>query len=577
MTLALENKLISGAQVMKDLHAFRAANADWAILLRQTDTLIGSHTVGKLTQALREGEFPGWELFVPADERDDEPPSTFSELAKAHFGDEMPEWTPDPNRKVVFSSSLKVDLRNFEGKARREFKRARPVVTTGEDPVADYIAETIGDLDVSDDALTDDDGEPLSYPEATPLKPAPEKQPVKKDFHAAATEKKKPSAKFKNKFSREKILASMRATKRKTKTFIFKGLIEYGPLANGKRKWGGLGVKLINELKAHLALTDEEICTSAAMTYKATRKRKLAGVVKYGPAADTVTTWDDIRRDVKKTPGKNLSVLLESNNVLPLPLFTRAELIETLLNTRKGSGEWPAEKASIKYPPLKGRIKKWKTVDNSMRYERNGITKAELPYDTWRELMIEEGHMKPVHFTVPLITASAFATWLHSIDDENPEGRWPARKDGIIKHGPLADGKTTWAEVEDAIVGKRYGLTEANCPYSKSLHELLVGEGFVIEPVQLTVKLIEDSVLATFHATNGRWPTLEDGMILHGPLAHMATWRQVNEAIKNKHRGITASDCRYKSLSKFIKNRCQKLLFATVAATAKPEMAPTKG
>ncbi len=381
----------------------------------------------------------------------------------------------------------------------------------------------------------------------------------------------------------EKIVWSMRATQRH-ELLELKGLIKYGPLANGERTWEMADAAVQNKTDGFDAencpyntlqqiederlplITVDEICISAASTYKLDKTRNLIGVIQYGPLADGERTWDDVRRSVnRKSNGlnytncrhRNLSALLEANNVLKPPLFTRTEAIVTLLNTRAATGEWPAEKDSIDYPPLKGRVKMWKTVENSMRLEQNGITKAELPFNTWRELMIDEGLMKPLHLDVRLIGASAFATWLASIDDENPEGRWPTRKDGLVLHGPLADGETKWTDIEDAIRMKRFGLTDGNCPYSKSVHELLVGEGFVVDPFELTVEMIRDSANATYDKT-GFWPTAENEIILYGPLAGMDKWSRVSDAIVNHHRGLTKDVCPYNSLSEFLKAECGK-------------------
>ncbi|MCC7305746.1 MAG: hypothetical protein IT558_05750 [Alphaproteobacteria bacterium] len=311
-------------------------------------------------------------------------------------------------------------------------------------------------------------------------------------------------------------------------------------------------------------LTLRLIKKSAIETFVKEDWPKRGQLIKYGPLADGRRTWNMIRGAVERKaqgltvgncPYKHFEEILAK-----LKEFTPEEVIASAQATFQRTKKWPNVYKPFKDGPLKYKIKNWKDVNGAMRHKRYGLTEENCPWDTVHEMLVAKGLKKEIFSDTPIsvskIVWSAFLAWEKSKTPENPEGKWPVATDGLIKYGPLADGLTTWEAVERAIVGKYRGLTDENCPYDKSLHEVFVGEGLIVLPVALTMERIKASAIATWEhsKTNGhpqgRWPAAQDGLIVHGPLADgHNTWGQVNESIERKGRGLTENVCPYSSLS----------------------------
>jgi hypothetical protein len=215
------------------------------------------------------------------------------------------------------------------------------------------------------------------------------------------------------------------------------GLIEYGPLANGKRTW--LSVQQ----------------SMAAIWKQNNPSASCNGLTKHNCPYSSLTF-------LKLAYGLN-------------DHFTVADIIDSLQKTHTRTREWAhASSGIIEYGSLANGRRTWTSVDASIKSVwsegrpidfSNGLTRENCPYPSLSALKHQKGLRH--HYTVQDIKESIMETFSQTEE-------CPTYKSGIIKYGPLANGHRTWLSIHTGIAAlwrdhnpytRFHGLTRDNCPY----------------------------------------------------------------------------------------------------------------
>lgn len=280
--------------------------------------------------------------------------------------------------------------------------------------------------------------------------------------------------------TRDDVVASIRATVEATgRKPRAHEAIEHGPLANNRRTW-------------HAANVVMSRWPGAAKTsfVKLMEAEGIAIPGKPDPRAATKST-----RDPAPVPGRaptpaaaSLSAV-RTDRVAPARAagpghkvgFTRAEVVESLRLTVAAIGRGPQIADLIEHGPLANGRRTW----NSANVTMHGWPQAERT--SCAKLLISEGlapHAKPrpVRKVVKPKAAPGFtrADVVESLTATVRAIAARPRPDAVISHGPLADGKRTWADANRAMQqwGAKSRITVAELFRSAKLEQLVIDVGF---------------------------------------------------------------------------------------------------
>jgi hypothetical protein len=131
---------------------------------------------------------------------------------------------------------------------------------------------------------------------------------------------------------------------------------------------------------------------------------------------------------------------------------------------------------------------------------------------------------------LPPLTEEQIAGWARSYRERT--GRWPARRREEVVEAPVE----TWCGIDNALRQGTRGL-----PGGSSLPNLL-RQRFGTHCRTLPARLTVAQILAwadAHHARCGRWPHALTGEIEGAP---WATWRAVDLALRQGHRGLPGGD-----------------------------------
>lgn len=151
------------------------------------------------------------------------------------------------------------------------------------------------------------------------------------------------------------------------------------------------------------------------------------------------------------------------------------------------------------------------------------ITAPYPPWTTGQLASLLHAASEYVQINKPLRNQPAYPTIEDILDSAHlaveHEGKRPTKESGLIRHGKMADGITTWRMVDERFAKGTHGLK--NCGYTSlsacmNAHKVERRKYFLLSD-------IEESARATVDAT-GRRPTCHDKEIKYGPLKGLTTW-----------------------------------------------------
>lgn len=302
------------------------------------------------------------------------------------------------------------------------------------------------------------------------------------------------------------------------------GLIQYGPLADGKTTWKIVDLALGADLPSLTRATK----SNASMRDETSLEKFLNARKIIDPVIEVIE---------QPRPER----IIEKSQVSEQDIIDSARVTVFRTGRRPTSAD-----GLIKYGPLHG-IYTWFAADRCLANKSRGIVSS---YDTLAQLLDGEKiysteaqkavHIRPEEkIFLNDIEKSARVMLLAT-------GKRPSGKDGLIQFGPLRQ-KTLWSTINSMFKSSSRLLESNDC---KTLANFLDSKNIPLNnaekkqsskrpPVLETFSItdIEESVTATLHAT-GRRPAVTRDLIAHGPLKGLSTWGAIDEAIKNEYRGL---------------------------------------
>ncbi len=391
-----------------------------------------------------------------------------------------------------------------------------------------------------------------------------QKKIAKADAPAGTEDKKRATV------SLDDVLASARATVAKTFERPKTGPVEYGPLAG--RDWKSIAKEIaaldgsgqplttLRRFFEHHGIYDsmdlEPVLESAKLAYAETGSRRfLKGAVEHGPLKGR-KTWPAINVGIarihRNDPSfpSSVKALLDEHKIglrkkaekkksaaPPPAALSYDDIIASAKETVEETNLRPVT-GKVEYGPLKGR--NWGKV--RIAVYRAARRNAAAPYASLKELLDKNKiYNRP---DVAAILESAKETY------RGAGSRGVFR--GAVEHGPLK-GKTTWERIGFHL--RKYAeIDPAYTAHSLAAFLNAHGIGLTTSKLKsklaLTPELILEAARLTLQET-GEPPAFADGRILHGRLAGLASWRTVNEFLKEYAAGH--KDCGYINLRTFLK------------------------
>jgi hypothetical protein len=249
-----------------------------------------------------------------------------------------------------------------------------------------------------------------------------------------------------------------------------------------------------------------------------------------GPVTEAPSeTWravdQALRVGVRGQPGgSSLAQLLTRHrgvrNIQRLPPLTVPQILAWADAHHRRTGAWPTSDSG---PVVGAPGETWKAIAAALAIGRRGLPGgSSLPRLLARQRDVRNPRQLPP-FTIKQLLAWARA-------HRRRTGQWPTRYSGPI---PEAPGET-WSAVNAALATGCRGL-----PAGLSLARVLANPRQLVPESHLP-RLTVARVLAwadAHHGRTGAWPTARSGPI---PEAPGDTWRAVDQALRQKQRGLAA-------------------------------------
>ncbi|MBN8521251.1 MAG: hypothetical protein J0L77_05060 [Alphaproteobacteria bacterium] len=188
------------------------------------------------------------------------------------------------------------------------------------------------------------------------------------------------------------------------------------------------------------------------------------GLVKYGPYADGKTKFHALNAALKNglrgLPGGSsiadqCSIVseqfgLDYFNIFKQPNYDLEKIREILLKARMETGRWPTRSSGlVQYEPYADGKTKYATFDAALRKGRRGLS--------GRSSLSQECAFVSKRYGLDYINLKAQPSYNLEIIHETilktrqATGQWPKMEWGLIQHGLYADGKTTFISIDSAL------------------------------------------------------------------------------------------------------------------------------
>ncbi len=244
-----------------------------------------------------------------------------------------------------------------------------------------------------------------------------------------------------------------------------------------------------------------------------------------GPIPGTGETWAGVHmslaRGQRGLPGySSLALLLAerrgARHQILLPALSERQILAWADAFFAERGKWPNEDSGA----IAGTDETWPAVASAMRRGGRGLPRRlSLP-----QLLAEQRGARN-HRGLPPLTEKQILAWADAYFAK--QGKWPT-----ATSGPVAGANETWSGIAFALSNGGRGLEQGS-----SLAQLL--ERRRGKPNHMRrPPLRESQILAWAHRfflTEGRWPSENSGPIPQSP---GDTWRTVEEALRQGHRGL---------------------------------------
>jgi hypothetical protein len=211
-----------------------------------------------------------------------------------------------------------------------------------------------------------------------------------------------------------------------------------------------------------------------------------------------------------------------STSTLRPPPLTVGQILAWADEYHRRTGRWPrASSGRVRDQPQEN----WGRIDRALRKGVRGLAGG----TSLARLLAQQRGARNSRCLPPL-SEEEIAAWARSYRERT--GRWPARRREEIVEAP----GETWCGIDNALRHGTRGL-----PGGNSLPNLLrqwFGAHRRTTPARLTVAQILAWADAHY-ARIGRWPHAMTGEV---PEAPGATWRAIDLALRQGHRGLPGGD-----------------------------------
>jgi hypothetical protein len=260
---------------------------------------------------------------------------------------------------------------------------------------------------------------------------------------------------------------------------------------------------------------------------------------KSGPVANTLgEKWraldTALRLGLRGLPGgSSLAQLLAQErgvrNIQQLPRLTQKQILAWADAHQRRTGSWPtSDSGSVADAPGET----WHAIHSALLLGRRGLPGG----STLPQLLAEHRKVRNPR-QLPRLSVKKILTWARA--HRQRTGQWPTRATGPI---PEAPGET-WSAVNSALTSGCRGLAPG-----MTLTALLAAQRIVPRESDLP-RLTVKQILAwadAHHERTGTWPHARCGPIAEAPTE---TWRGVDNALRNKQRGLTGGITLFQLLS----------------------------